>query len=241
MGHGLGVITGKASARVLLNIFLWTAFIAQMPRAESETMQHEVEGFKYYLFVPDGIDQKQALPLIVSLHPSTGRGGMMIDLIKEQAQKKGYIVAAPNSKDSKSWFFDESEDIFKMIQQIKTTHAIDEKRIYLTGFSAGAGLVYYMGLNYPDKFRAIAAFAGPLRGPEQDVKIDISPDANRHIPVLILHGTLDGTLDISESIYARDKLLTNGYTVKFRELGGVGHEYPAHASWIMIDFFEKNK
>ncbi|MEI8348678.1 MAG: PHB depolymerase family esterase [Candidatus Omnitrophota bacterium] len=207
----------------------------------AEVLKKETQKFVYYLLVPSSYNSAQSWPLIITLHPSTGRGNMMVDYLTEQAEKKGYIVAGPDSQDSKTWYFSESEDIFRMIDDIKAKYRIDEKRIFLTGFSSGAGMAYYLGLNYPQKFRAIAPFAGPFKQKEIDGRIDMSSDQSRHIPVLILHGKNDNTLDFSESVYAKERLGKFGYEVKLRELGGIGHEYPPEASWIIINWFDKMK
>jgi len=207
--------------------------------AHAEVLKKETRKFVYYLLVPSSYDTTRSWPLIVTLHPSTGRGNMMVDYFTEQAEKKGYIIAGPDSKDSRSWYFSEADDIFRMIDDIKAAYRIDDRRIFLTGFSSGAGMTYYMGLNYPRKFRAIAPFAGPFKQKELDGRIDMSSDKSRHIPILILHGKNDNTLSFDESMYAKERLEQFGYDVKLRELGGIGHEYPSQVSWIIINWFDK--
>jgi predicted esterase len=100
-------------------------------------------------------------------------------------------------------------------------------------------MTYYLGFTFPKKFKAIAPFAGYLKKLEQRGDVFLSPDAARHIPVFILHGKTDNVVNISESLYAKDRLSEFGYRVKFREISGLGHEYPDYVNWIIIDWFER--
>jgi poly(3-hydroxybutyrate) depolymerase len=209
--------------------------------SQAEVIQKDTQGFIYYLFLPSSYSSSRTWPLIITLHPSTGRGNMMVDLLSEPAEKKGYIVAGPNSADSNYWDFSEEKDIFRMIEEIKKNYHIDSRRIFLTGFSSGAIMTYYLGLNYPEKFCAIAPFAGYLRKLEFNGTVNLSCQESRHIPILILHGANDITVNIKESLYAEERLKQLGYQVHLWKIGGLSHEYPPDASWIMINWFEKTK
>jgi predicted esterase len=126
-----------------------------------------------------------------------------------------------------------------MIEDIEKDYRIDSRRIFLTGFSSGAVMTYYLGLNYPQQFCAIAPFAGYLRKLELKGAVNLSHQETRHIPILILHGANDSTVDIKESLYAEKQLSQFGYEARLWKIGGLSHEYPPEASWIMINWFEK--
>jgi len=225
----------------ILRLIIFCIFFCAPAASHADIIKKETKGFTYYLFLPSNYDSSRTWPLVITLHPSTGRGNMMVDLISEQAEKKGYIVAGPNSSNSNYWDFSEEKDIFRMIEEIKENYSIDTRRIFLTGFSSGAIMAYYLGLNYPEKFRAIAPFAGYLKKLELNGNINLSREENKHIPILILHGTTDNTVNIKEGLYAKERLEQFGYKVKLWQIGGLSHEYPSSASWIIINWFEKNK
>ena len=108
-----------------------------------------------------------------------------------------------------------------------------EKKGYLVAL-----FTYYLGLNYPEKFRAIAPFGGPFTWIRNDLVL--SYDKARQIPVLILQGVLDNVVNIEEARVAQKTLESFGYPVKLREIGGLNHEYPNHISWIIVNWFESN-
>jgi len=206
---------------------------------QAEVIEKNIGDFIYLLYKPESYDQAKAYPLIIAFHESTGKGILMLDRFKEQAEKKGYLLACPNSHDSKKWSYSEKDDVFLMIEDIKKNFNLDSARIYLTGFSAGALFTYYLGLNYPEKFRAIAPFAGPFTWIRNDVVL--SYDKSRQIPVFILQGVSDNVVNVEEARIAQKTLESFGYPVKLRELGGLNHEYPAHISWIIVNWFENNQ
>jgi len=208
-------------------------------KVDAEVVQESSHGFDYYLCVPDDYDSSKSYPLIVAFHWSTGRGSDMVERWQEQSEKKGYLVACPNSADSQYWDYSEKEDVLRMIKQIGSDYNIDKSRIYLTGFSGGAMFSYYLGLNNPDLFAAIAPFAGPFRALGNDIRLSKKPD--EQIPVFIIHGNRDNMVDISESEYAKSKLEKYGYTVKYMELKGEQHNYSKHISWAIANWFEKIK
>ena len=205
---------------------------------QAEVVERKTQDFTYYLFKPSSYDRAKTYPLIIAFHESTGRGNLMIDRFQQQAEKKDYLVACPNSHESKHWSYSEKDDVFRMIDDIKATYSLDSSNIFLTGFSAGALFTYYLGLNYPEKFRAIAPFAGPFTWIKNDVVL--SYDKVRQIPVLILQGVSDSVVNVEEARIAHKTLESFGYSVKLRELGGLNHEYPSHASWIIINWFDSN-
>ncbi|MBU1112576.1 MAG: prolyl oligopeptidase family serine peptidase [Candidatus Omnitrophica bacterium] len=205
---------------------------------QAEVIEKKVGDFSYQLYKPDSYDQSKAYPLIIAFHESTGRGILMIDRFREQAEKKGYLLACPDSGDSKKWSYSEKDDVFRMIEDIKQSFNLDPSKIYLTGFSAGALFTYYLGLNYPERFKAIAPFAGPFTWIRND--LFLSYDQPRQIPVLILQGVLDSVVNLEEARIAKQTLESFGYPVKLRELGGLNHEYPFHVSWIIVNWFESN-
>jgi len=205
---------------------------------QAELVERKVGDFEYYFFKPSAYDRSKTYPLIIAFHESTGRGILMVDRFKQQVEKKGYLLACPNSHDSKKWSYHEKTDVFRMIDDIKANYSLDSSKIFLTGFSAGALFTYYLGLNYPDKFRAIAPFAGPFTWIKNDVVL--SYDKARQIPVLIVQGASDNVVNVEEGRIAEKTLKSFGYPVKLREMGGLNHEYPVHASWIIINWLDNN-
>ena len=219
-------------------IFILILGIAITNSAFAGIEEKETKGFTYYVYTPATYNSSRQYPLIIALHWSTGRGPEMIERWKEQADKKNYIVACPNSKDLDHWDTDEDVDIFRMLEEIKKDYPIDSSRVFLMGFSGGAMFAYYLGINYPERFRAVTTFAGSLR---RLTNAPLSTDSSKHTPFFILHGTNDNLVDIGESKYAKEQLESYGYEVKYLEIGGLDHNYPSNVSWNIINWFEKFK
>jgi len=221
---------------ILTAIFL----LFGVPFAIADVVQKETNGFVYYLYTPTAYDPAKNYPLVVALHWSTGRGTDMIDRWKEPAEKYGFIVACPNSKDGKFWDTNEDKDILRMTEEIKNNYSIDGRNVLVTGFSGGATISYYLGIKYPDVFSAMAPFSGSLKWLLRNNEVNLN-NITQPISVFIVHGTADSTIDISESYFAKDELVKHGYTVKFQEIGGLSHEYPNNISWPIAQWFDRKR
>ncbi len=210
--------------------------------SQGEVVKKESSQGTYYIYLPSSYNSTEKYPLIIAFHWSNARGQAIIEKWKEQAEKKGYIVACPNSKNPNYWDIGKNKEesaVFEMLRVILQEYRIDESRIYLTGFSSGATYSLYFAVNYPQKFKAAAAFAGSLRWLENSKQITL--DSWGKIPIMIIQGDEDGTIPLAEGVYASDKLMSFGYKVKYKELFGVTHWYPDFVSELIMDWFEENK
>jgi polyhydroxybutyrate depolymerase len=70
-----------------------------------------------------------------------------------------------------------------LVNQVKSEACIDPKRIYTTGFSAGAFLSYALGCEHAELFAAIAPVGGKVAVP--------SCQPSRSVPVMAFNGTAD--------------------------------------------------
>lgn len=219
------------------NIILFVFCVFCVPFfAIADVEQKETQGLVYYLYTPSTYDSSKTYPFVVAFHWSTGRGTDMIERWKAPADKYGFIVACPNSRDISAWDTSEDKEILRMIEDIRKNYPIGSK-ILVTGFSGGGMFAYHLGLNYPKVFTALAPIAGSLRR-LMEYGLDISRKSKK-IPVFIMHGTADSMIDIKESYFARDELIKYGYIVKFQELGGLSHEYKVDMSWPIAQWFER--
>lgn len=131
--------------------------------------------YRYALRMPSIQSNSTSLPLIIALH---GYGDTNLNYEKNSnltrlATDNGFIIAYPASRGG-GWnaggsFFTEltggSNDVsyvLGIIEEIKSNYPINESRIYLTGHSNGAFMVYYLAAMVPDTFAAIAPVAGTM-------------------------------------------------------------------------------
>lgn len=205
----------------------------------AEIVQKESQGLIYYLYIPSSYDSSKQYPFIVALHWSTGRGTDMIERWQEPAEKMGYIVACPNSRNSAIWDIKvEDSGILRMIEEVELNYSINKKRVFITGFSSGGTYAYYFGITYPQIFAASAPFAGSLKWLIRESGLDLKA-TKKKIPIYIVHGTNDITVKVEEGYFARDELFKYGFKVVLKEIGGLDHQYPPYVSWPIIKWFDR--
>jgi len=103
--------------------------------------------------LPEGYTTRKIWPLLVTLH-GLGDGPIVA------ADVKSMIQIGPYGRGS-VWFSGIGEqDVFEGIEIAKKIYSIDEKRIYLCGFSMGAVATFDLGLRYPDRWAACVPVCG---------------------------------------------------------------------------------
>jgi predicted esterase len=90
----------------------------------------------YALYLPSNYSTAKPWPIIYAFEPGA-RGRVPVDLMKDAAEKYGYIVVASNNSRNGSWKL-ESEAAEAVFQDSHGRLSIDEKRIYFAGFSGGS-------------------------------------------------------------------------------------------------------
>ncbi len=187
----------------------------------------------YYIFKEPKIKPVKP-PVIVLMH---GVGSNEKDLFSFANQlPDSFLVISLRapitlSKDSYAWYHLTFENgtrvgnpaeaeasrlmIIKFIDQLKTKHAFNEKRVYLCGFSQGSIMAYSIGLTVPDKIKGIAAMSGRLL---EEVKPIVAPKEKlKNLQVFISHGTNDGVITINYARETVNYLKTLGISPTYKE------------------------
>jgi dienelactone hydrolase len=97
----------------------------------------------YALYLPVAYTRARRYPVLYCFDPG-GRGALPVSRFKDAAEKYGYVVVGSNN--SRNGPEVDVNDIFQKLWD--DTHArfsIDDKRVYLTGFSGGARLALSAG------------------------------------------------------------------------------------------------
>jgi predicted esterase len=90
----------------------------------------------YALYLPSSYTPTKKWPIIYAFDPSA-RGDRPVEALKAGAEKYGYIVAASNNSRNGAWQ-PEIEAAQAVSDDTHTILAIDDHRVYFTGFSGGA-------------------------------------------------------------------------------------------------------
>ena len=201
--------------------------------SRSFTNTHGTRAYKLYIPASVAENSAKSAALIVMLHgctqsPDDFAAGTRMN---ELAERDGFLVAYPaqtaKANGSKCWNWFRSGDqerergepslIAGMTREIATHYAIDDRRIFVAGLSAGAAMAVILGATYPDLYAAVGAHSGLPYGAAHDVPSAFSamkgsdaspglpePQRSMHaaqpaVPTIVFHGDCDTTVNISNS------------------------------------------
>lgn len=182
----------------------------------------------YYLYVPSTIKPEATVPLIVTLHGSNRTGVTLVEKWKDYAKKEGIILAGPDATDLRGWGSPQDGPDFlrDLVEELKSKHPINPRRVYLFGHSAGATFALHMSLMESEYFAAAAIHAGALR-PDDYQLIEL---AKRKIPISIQIGDSDQLVPVKVVKDTSDALKKAGIPVDYIEIANHDHWYYDKAS-----------
>jgi poly(hydroxyalkanoate) depolymerase family esterase len=193
------------------------------------TYSNEAGSRPYKLFIPSGYCG-QPIPLIVMLHgctqsPDDFAAGTRMNMAAEQ---RTCLVAYPGQVSSanmqKCWnWFNEADQqrdagepslIAGITREVMRDYAVDSRRVYIGGLSAGGAAAAVMGDAYPDLYAAICVHSGLACGAARDMPSAFaamqcgSDGLPRHsagasrtagqqrlVPAIVFHGDQDRTVN----------------------------------------------
>ena len=109
--------------------------------------------------------------------------------------------------------------IIKTIEHIKGKYNIDEKKIFIGGFSQGAIISYKLALLYPSKFEGVIIHSARLPV-EYSVK---EPHLYKNLNILIIHGSEDSGLSTKWAYQGKALFEKLGANTDYYE-AKIGHE-----------------
>lgn len=125
----------------------------------------EVEATELWLHVPRA-DADGPRPLLVALHGAGGRGAQMIGMWSRTAEATGAILLAPTEAGRNQGYTGEPREYRSVLEAIRWTRRhfdVDERRIWLTGYSRGGHVAWDLALRHPGVFAAVSPQAGGPR------------------------------------------------------------------------------
>ena len=197
----------------------------------------------YRLFIPKNYDARQKWPLVVVLHGMGGDEnsfftGYANGSIKEEAEKRGYLILCPKGRGPTSMYLGAAErDVLDVLKETRRQFNIDENRVYLMGHSMGGYGTWSVAVNNPDLFAALAPISG---GGMPQVVLGLKKIA--HIPWLVTHGDKDPTVSVEESRRMVKAGKDLGIEIKYNEIPGGDHgNIVVPAFKEIFDWFDTHK
>ncbi|HEX4606237.1 MAG TPA: PHB depolymerase family esterase [Candidatus Angelobacter sp.] len=224
---------------LLFLLALSTAVASAAAKPEKQTLTSDGAERIYYTFVPEKLaaDKSAApAPLLLLLHGS-GRDGMsQINEWKDLAEKESFILAAPDSANSREWSMntDGPEFLHQVVEAVRARNSVDGKRIYLFGHSAGAVFALYMGIMESKYFAAVGVHAGAM-GEDFYPYLDL---AKRKVPVMIWVGTEDPYFSLALVKATQSELNKHGFDAQVVEMKKHDHNYYAVAKELNPKIWE---
>lgn len=177
-----------------------------------KTMEYGGRERSYYLHLPPATRSGRPLPVLLLLH---GGGGSAAQALTDYpllplADRAGFALVAPDGTGplpterlhtwNVSFGFgyaqrnrvDDNGFIRALLLQLGQAHAIDPRRVYLTGLSNGAILCHFAGAANADLIAGIAPVVGTAAGRESgDSTLTWPVKPTRPLDVILFNGALD--------------------------------------------------
>ncbi|HEX6224826.1 MAG TPA: PHB depolymerase family esterase [Chryseolinea sp.] len=169
---------------------------------------------EYYVHVPKSYNAIDALPVVFMLHGSGGSGERFYNISgwKDVGEAQNILTVFPSAaqypcvlddgiqkRRAEKWNCyglelcngetpqDDVKFLTQIIDELKHRYMIDEKRIYIAGFSNGGEMAARTAIELSDKIAAVVACAGAL-------PTDTTFVPTRKLPILLQAGNSDAKL-----------------------------------------------
>ena len=188
-----------------------------------------------WVYVPETYSPDVSHPLVVALHGGSGRGRAFLWTWVRDARSRGAILAAPTSI-GPTWAIQgpdpDSPRLTQLVDVIRRTWNVDDKRMLLTGMSDGGTFSYTSGLDSSSPFTHLA----PIAAAFHPMLAMAEPERIKDLPIHIIHGRKDWMFPVDMARDAEQHFKAAGANVTYREVEDLSHTYPTDMNFAMLDW-----
>jgi predicted esterase len=156
----------------------------------------QVAGKQTFMHLPPKYNPKKSYPLIIVLHGAGDNGQNLRgawakgDVDWSAKVRDTCIVAAPTWGPAQWWKWPEGNEVYALLDHMKSNYNVDTNRVMLTGFSNGGHSSWSLGMKQPSLFAGLAPSAGGPVGDE--VRLDLELIVSlANLPVHWVHSADD--------------------------------------------------
>ena len=208
---------------------------------------------------PEGMVPGRRYPLVVGLHGYGSNGESFARLFSAKGVKAPFLYCVPQAPYpfpsgntlAMSWGFGgpgipraagllserlSEEYVLAAIRAVKREYLVDERRVFVLGFSQGAGMAFRMGMRYPTEFAGAIPIGGwcvPGEYPAGVVR-----KAAQHGNFLICHSPGDRSVTYDSCERAKAFFEESGITHRVIDYEG-GHSVPVDLQKRIAAFIAK--
>ena len=177
-------------------------------------------GLNYLLTLPKGYgeDPNRRWPVLIFLHGLEERGeriqavvdhpeGEGEGLAKVALTREGFdfVTLSPVCPKGTHWF-SVHDRLARLIEHVLATHAVDPRRVILTGVSMGGMGTWSLGMARPGMFAALLPIAGGIYSPPMSA--DVTPVVR--VPVWAFHDRADPSIPLAQDAAPIERLKALG-------------------------------
>jgi hypothetical protein len=217
----------------LLAVVAFVAVMAVRNSTPKDPAEYRhVQPVEYYLYVPNAYSDEQEWPLFVGVHGAGGTGLDCWNMWQAEAEAEGYILLCPSIPGDASGFYQDvgENTVWSAVGQVQKEYRV-RKRMFLSGFSAGAFFIQGFTYHYPQYVSGLSVLSS---GVYLDPRL--FPEL---VPMAVVIGGADNAQAVKTSQLFVDGLKSYGFDVKYTVLPGVGHSVTRESISQTIDVFRK--
>ena len=213
----LALVTVGCSAIVAADAPSETGFVNRVYRPAGDES-------KYVVFIPHDYDGSKAYPTILFLHglsqsgddglAQAGRG--LATAIRKRERTFPFIVVFPQSRD-RTWLAESADGkrALAIVDEVRREYRVDDRRLYLTGYSMGGEGTFSIAAAHPERFAAIIPICGGISS-------SLAPRL-KDIPCWCFVGDADAPSTVTQIRLLVRAIMQAGGRPTYQEYPGVGH------------------